>query len=211
MPNFSSTIPPDSADSGYRLIRTPPIAKLTAHVISERIVGCPTHFVNNRTVPCETPNCPPCDSGITSRWHAYLLILLDTSQEVVLFEMTKRAAASFNHYFQRHTTTRGCHFQASRLNQRTNGRVLIQTKTGDLTRVNLPQPKSIENLLCHIWNIPPNQVNIKPATPAKPVDGIRIHRDHPELVTPLDTPTQVAAAIAAAKAATTGNGEQNTR
>jgi len=186
VPNFSATPPPGSSESGYRLVRTPSIAKFVAHVISDQLIGCPTHFVNNRTVPCEAPDCSPCNSGIAYRWHGYLLVLVDSSQEVVIFEMTKRASAAFTEYHQRHGTTRGCHFAACRLNQKPNGRVLIQTKTGDLTRVHLPPDKSVQQLLCHIWNIPPLQTEQTPSTPAQPAAGIRIHREQAELLAKTD-------------------------
>ncbi len=183
MPNFSSTPPPDSQESGYRLIRTPPTGKIQAHVISEQLIGCPTHFVGNRTVPCEAPNCDPCDSGLGNRWHGYLLILIESSQEMVVFEMTKKAALTFQDYHKRHGTLRGCHFMATRLNQKANGRVLVTCKTGDLTRVNLPAPKSVERLMCHIWNIAPLQVETRAPTRADTLPGLQIHRDRPELET----------------------------
>ena len=191
MPNFSNTPPLGSTDGGYRLVRTPPTAKFAAHVISEQLIGCPTHFVGNRTVPCEAPDCKSCDSGIGYRWHGYLLVQIDSTQEVVIFEMTKKASAPFTVYHERHGTTRGCHFQAHRLSQKANGRILIQCKTGDLTRVNLPPTKCVKKLLCHIWNIAPLQVEQTKATPAQPAAGLRVHRDQPEL----QVPPQLDAAI----------------
>ncbi len=208
MPTFTHTLPSDSEHEGYRLVRTPTLSKLTAHVVSDRLTGCFTHFTNNRTIPCERPNCKSCDSGITSRWHAYLLILLDATQELVIFEITKRAAAAFDAYHQHHSTLRGCHFAASRLHHKPNGRVMIQTKTGDMSRINLPQEKDLEKLLCHIWNIPPLQTDVKLATPADPIDRIHVDRTKQELHASRDSAPPIAQAIALTQQTANGNGEQ---
>lgn len=195
MPNFSNDPPDQAAAQTYRLVRTPPTAKFTAHVISDRLIGCYTHFVNNRTVPCESPTCSACDSSITRRWHGYLLVQLDTTQETVIFEMTLKATTAFSSYHELHGTTRGCHFQAARLHGKPNGRVLIQTKTGDLSRVHLPPQIPIEKLLCHIWNMPPNQTSKRGPTPAQPHTEIKIHRENPEIPAHPAPPSRIEKAL----------------
>jgi hypothetical protein len=45
-------------------------------------------------------------------------------------------------------------FQASRWRQTPNGRVLIQTKPADLTKIILPQPPNIIAALSIIWHLP---------------------------------------------------------
>lgn len=195
MPAFNHEPPADHDHSGYRLIRTPPAHALLAHVISDNLVGCNTHFVNNRTVPCEAPDCDPCQSGIGWRWHGYLLILLDATQEVAIFETTARASAAFAAHHQNYGSLRGAHFKAGRVNARPNGRVLIQVKPGDLQRVKLPPEQPVEKLLCHIWNIPPVTVEKQAVKPRMPFDHTRVDRLKDSHVIKIDTPETVSQGV----------------
>ncbi len=205
MPTFNTRPPTESQSSGYRLLRTPTNHALQALVLSDNILGCNTHFVGNRTIPCENPNCEPCASGISWRWHGYLLVMLDGTHEKAIFEMTARASTGFQEYFQRHTTLRGCKFKASRLNQRNNGRILIQLKQADLTNITLPDALPLEKLLCHIWNIPENQSNASGPKKRPPFDNARIDRSRAELPAERSEPSIIElAAVRAMKES--GNG-----
>lgn len=206
MPTFDHSAPTDLGRSGYRLLRTPAASPLTGYVLSDNLVGCKTHFVGNRTIPCESPNCDPCDSGIAWRWHGYLLVILSPSQETVIFEMTAIASAAFADYYKRYGTTRGAAFKAQRVNGRHNGRVLIQAKPADLAKVNLPKAVPLQKLLCHIWNIPPNQVTTPDTKPRPPFQDTRIDRSRTEQVIPLDSASAVEAAIKLARKKQAGNG-----
>jgi len=187
MPNFSSVPPSDVRHPGYRLVRTPSNRPLRGIVLSENMVGCPTHYVSNRTVPCERPNCDACQNGIGWRWHGYVLTLLDPTNESVIFECTATAAENFANYHKRYGTTRGCFFQATRLNGKTNGRVIIQTKPADLTKVTLPKPQDLVKLLCHIWNVAPNQAEQADSMNKPPHGNIVLDRTRPEMVPPEPT------------------------
>lgn len=184
MPNFSNQAPPQGDRHGYRLVRTPAGSPFRAYVLSDRLIGCPTHYVGNRTVPCEDKYCEACENGIGWRWHGYLLVQIEATTEVVIFEMTAAASDAFKAYYERHGTTRGCHFQAKRANNRTNGRVLITAKPADLAKVTLPKAVDVGKLLSHIWNIPPNQVNKAPAQTRPPADTIAVDRALPEIFRP---------------------------
>lgn len=202
MPQFDSTPPSDLGRSGYRLIRTPAAHPLIGHIISDNLVGCRTHFSNQRTTPCEAPNCDCCDNGIAWRWHGYVLLLLDATQEVVIFECTARSSESIAAYKQRYGTTRGAHMKASRVNARHNGRVLLQCKPADLQKITLPNAPSVEKLLCHIWNIPPNQVTQAEQKPRPPFADTKIDRSAPEIIETVEQ----AAAFVKANARGNGNG-----
>lgn len=209
MPNFETTPPEDIGRSGYRMVRTPTAAALTGYVLSENLTGCRTHFVGNRTIPCEAPDCDPCASGVPWRWKGYLAAMLNPSNEIVLFEITARAATVFAAYFERYGSTRGAAFKAIRVNQRANGRVLIQAKPADLEKINLPKSPDVQAVLCHIWNIPENQVTTPDHKPRKPFNDTRVDRSRSELV-PID---QAIAEAASKELRQTypirgGNGEQ---
>ena len=184
MPKFSHEAPSQGDRHGFRLVRTPASPPFRAFVISENLIGCPTHYVANRTIPCESPNCEPCENGIGWRWHGYLLVQIEATSEQVIFEMTAAASDAFKKYYERHGTTRGCYFQATRANNRSNGRVLIQCKPADLQKINLPQPLNLIKLLSHIWNIPPNQTQQAESHPRAPAINIRTDRTRPEIYTP---------------------------
>ena len=206
MPNFDSTPPADLGRSGFRLIRTPAGHPLVGHIISDSLVGCRTHFNNQRTLPCESPNCDCCESGIAWRWHGYVLLLLDATQEVVIFECTARSSESIAAYHQRHGTTRGAHMKASRVNGRNNGRVLIQCKPADLQKITLPPALPVEKLLCHIWNIPENQVSQSDQKPRPPFADTTVDRTQPEKIETI----RQAADYVRAHSSVPGNGEQKT-
>lgn len=182
MPQYSHEPPPERQRHSFRLIRTPAGKPYRGFVISERLIGCPTHYVANRTVPCEPENCEPCQSGLAWRWHGYLLVTDERTSEVVIFEMTAAASDEFTKYYKRFGTLRGCHFQAERLNGKPNGRVLIQCKPADLAKIQLPKELDLRKLLAHIWNIAPNQV-IRPESDHRPpAETIQIDRARPEIV-----------------------------
>jgi len=201
MPNWTTAPPDDLGRSGYRLLRTPAGRPLMGYVLSNNLTGCNTHYVGNRTVPCEYPKCDPCANGIGWRWHGYLAIVVAATQEVALFECTAKSSAAFSDYYERYGTTRGCMFKAERLNAKTNGRVVIQAKPADLAKINLPPSPNVEQCLAHIWNLPPNQVETLDHKPRVPFDHVTLDRTKPEL--PLNNPAQEtsAAAFCAATAA----------
>lgn len=184
MPQWQSLPPTDLGRSGYRLLRTPPANPLIGYVLSQNLTGCRTHFVGNRTVPCESPTCDVCENGIAWRWHAYLLVLVDATQETIIFETTAAAAQAFAAYHQRHGTTRGCYFKASRANSKPNGRVLIQCRPADLAKVNLPRELDVQKLLCHIWNIAPNQAEQTEHMTRPPFKNIKVDRTRSEFPQP---------------------------
>lgn len=206
MPVWQNNPPTDLGRSGYRLLRTPPANPMIGYVISQNLTGCRTHFIGNRTVPCESPNCDVCDNGVSWRWHAYLLVLVEATQETIIFETTAAAAQSFAAYHQRHGTTRGCYFKASRANSKPNGRVLIQCRPADLAKVNLPRELDVQKLLCHIWNIAPNQTTTPDHMARPPFRDIKVDRARSEL-RPADTADPQPARLYHIDAAPGRNGE----
>lgn len=159
MPQWQSTPPDDAAGYTLRIVRTPANKPLSAIVTSTDVVGCCTHYAGNRTVPCEGPEaCELCRDGFSWRWHGYLGCVLTATLEHVLFEFTAHASDTFANYERLHNSMRGCHFLASRPSGRHNGRVVIQAKPHDQSRLRLPDPPDVKAILCHIWNVPNKDV-----------------------------------------------------
>lgn len=160
MPNFSFAPPDPTAGPHLHLRRTPAAGKLIAIVTCDRLIGCPTHWFGNRTIPCEPPDCPACNKGHPWRWHGYLTAVNSKTNEHFLFEMTAQAAEPFTAYHTQYDTLRGCLFEASRVGNHHNGRVTIRCKPADLNKVHLPNPPDLVACLCHVWNVPTPEATI---------------------------------------------------
>lgn len=176
MPQFSNQPPPDPARPGFPLVRTPSSHTFLGIITSDDLIGCPTHFYRNRTMPCEGEGCEPCSKGYSWRWHGYFACVDQSNHEHVIFEVTAAASDNFRDYRQEHGTLRGCLFRAARTGLRYNGRVTIACKPADLAGVMLPAAPNVPVILCHIWNIPSSEIEVAGRS-----------RDHQKLlVTPTD-------------------------
>ncbi|KKM96646.1 hypothetical protein LCGC14_1176090 [marine sediment metagenome] len=153
MPIFSHSPPGEGHGLSLRLRRTPGPGSLVATVTCHRLIGCPTHFYQRRTVPCEGDGCQACAEGHNWKWHGYISAVDHSTHEHFLFETTAQGAEPFREYFKRHDTILGCLFHATRLGAHNNGRVIIRCKPQDLSGVKLPSPPDIEKCICKIWNI----------------------------------------------------------
>jgi len=153
MPIYSHDVPDQPSGHALPIRRTPSYGALTAIVTTPDILGCYTHYWHGRTIPCEKPDCEPCNDGSPFRWHSYLAAWETKTALHFIFEMTAAAVEPLISYRDAHGTIRGCLFQAKRWKERPNGRILIQTKPADLTEINLPNPPDMEKCLATLWNL----------------------------------------------------------
>lgn len=155
MDPWSSQPPKDQSNLALRVVRTPASSTLSAIITCPGVIGRATHFVNNRTQPCDGKGeCKWCEEGHSWRWHGYVSCVITTSLEHVIFEFTATASDTFTNYYALKGTLIGCHFQSRRPNGRHNGRVVIACKPSDPQKTILPPPVNIRKILCHIWGIP---------------------------------------------------------
>lgn len=140
------------------IVRTPPGRSLIAAVTSHDLIGCPTHYYQGRTTPCEAPDCAACGDGHPWRWHGWVTAIDPQTSHHFLFEFTRQAADPFIAWFAQYTTLRGCLFQAKRLGTRSNSRVQILTKPADLTKLQLPDPPNLVKVLSILWSIPTSEL-----------------------------------------------------
>ena len=158
MPRWTNA-PPETPDGpGLRIVRTPAASTLCAIATSPDVQGCPTHFFQRRTVPCEDSACEACAAGVGWRWHGWFGCILSGTLEHVLFEITAQAYEPLKPYIQQHGTLRGCQFTARRNSTRNNARVLISCKPADLAKIQLPPAPDVIRQLSHIWGIPYEQL-----------------------------------------------------
>lgn len=159
MPLFTNTPPKADGERALPLKRTPSVGRIRAVITSKDLVGTNTHFFGGHTVPCEAPDCQACQKGIPWRWHGYVSAIQATKRLHFIFEFTAQAADTFRDYYALHDTLRGCIFDAERMHNRPNGRVILQVKPGDLAELNLPTAPDLEACLRIIWHLPKKDVN----------------------------------------------------
>ena len=154
MPNFSHRPPDEPSGYGLPLIRTPANGRLILNLMSDKMIGCPTHWYGGRTIPCEGENCDACQDGYSWRWHGYVAGLIYGTRRAVIAEFTAQASEQIAIYRDAQGTLRGAILQSNRHRNRHNGRVLITMKPGDLAAMNLPPEPDLVKALSIIWNLP---------------------------------------------------------
>jgi len=155
MPTFQTTIPDDSQEIPFRLRRTPATGHISGVITSTEMIGCYTHFRNNRTMPCEMPEyCESCHDGWSKRFHVYMSAIEAATCEHFILEVTACASDTFRNYQAAAGSIRGCAFRIDRPSGRPNGRMRVQCRMSDPTKAQIPQPPDLIKLLCHIWNVP---------------------------------------------------------
>ncbi len=145
---------------GFDLRRTPQASALHAIVTCDDLLVCDTHFWHGRTQPCERPDCPACNESTPYRTHVYLSCFDAKRVEHFLFECTAHAAKPLDEYRAANQTMRGCIIYAQRPKATRNSKVLIQTATANLAKVNLPDPPDLILALSVIWRLPATAVNV---------------------------------------------------
>jgi hypothetical protein len=94
------------------------------------------------------------------RWHAWVSALTSGKHQHILFEMTAQASKPLALYRKAYGTIRGAVFDATRPSRRSNGRVTLQVKQGDLANLKLPEPPDLVKCLAIIWNIATPSFNV---------------------------------------------------
>lgn len=154
MPKWIDQPPADVGPYAFRILRTPADKPISGIITCTDLVGCNTHYLKNRTIPCEgVDKCEACAQDHSWRWHGYVSAVITPGLEHVLFECTATASDTFSNYLQIYQNLRGCWFRAWRPSRRHNGRVVIECKTTDPAKTRLPDPPNIKAILCHIWNV----------------------------------------------------------
>jgi len=151
---FSNRPPRESTGHNFDVIRTPASGKLRGIITSENLIGCPTHYFQLHTVPCQQPECQPCNLGLPWRWHGYVTIFTANTHLHQLLELTAPPAEVLATYYEQHGTLRGCEIIAGRVSPRPNGRVRLITKPANLENISLPTPPDLRLILATIWNLP---------------------------------------------------------
>lgn len=153
MLNWKSQPPPKAEGYGMRLLRTPAKGGIRGMITCENLQGTPTHYFGGRTVPCQQKQCKACENGVGWLWHGYLSMILPSTHEHVLLELTAQACEQVNDFHKQHTVLRGAFVTATRAGKLANGRVILQLSPGDQTGIQLPDAPDIQKHMMHIWGI----------------------------------------------------------
>lgn len=151
MPQFTDRTDRSGLTTTMRLIRVPGGPGITAVATSIKLTCCPVHWWQGRTTPHEEGYCEPCDNGRSYSWKAYTGCWLPKTGEHVILEVTARTSEYFEQYVDRYGSLRGCHFQAIRIGGRPTARCSVRCKPADLTGIELPECRNLQNILMNIW------------------------------------------------------------
>lgn len=155
-------IPPEETPAFVPVVR--PVsgcAAVRGIVVSTHAIACWTHWIDGRTVPClaNPARCLPCDQGHGRRRKGYLLVLMRGVERLALLELTEQVLRASPSLIQPTAGLRGKPFEAKRLGQAKNGRVVLTLGqyvpgTSQLLE-GLPGSEAIKPLLCRIWGLAP--------------------------------------------------------
>jgi len=167
VPTWTNRPPAYARSSAMEIIRTPPSRPLIATILSDDLVGTPTHFTNNRTTPCSKPDqCEFCDRGLPWRWHGYLAVRVADRPRPCLIELTAQAAESVAAARAEFGTLRGARIKLTRAGKRANGRVQVALAPPADDADSLPPEPDVPHALCHIWNYDPARTAPAPRHPS---------------------------------------------
>ena len=173
MPIWSTTPPDTDDDFAIRITRTPPKGTLSGILTTPNLIGCPTHYVNGRTLPCQGPRCTACPKGFPSRWHGYLGLYLPKTAEHTLLEITKHASLAVADHRRDIGPLRGKRLDAHRADPRINARVILRITPFDAAQIALPAPPDVIACLAKIWGIPESEMHRDDTT--QTIESLRIH------------------------------------
>jgi len=154
MPTWRNELPTVHKHMGFDLIRTPAAGAIQAICTCNDLLVCDTHYWAGRTMPCERPDCSACAQAIPYRTHVYISLYDPKKAEHFIYECTAHAAKPIAEYRAATGTLRGCVIYATRPKGAKNSKVVIETNTANLGRVNLPAEPNLMLALSVIWRLP---------------------------------------------------------
>lgn len=94
-PEFASELPPQRAMPRYEIIRTPTKRRVTFLCLSETVLIMPTHWIRNRTTPCDQHHLAGgCQHESEMRWKCYVAVYAPPNGQTLILEMTDHGGES---------------------------------------------------------------------------------------------------------------------
>lgn len=158
---------PASAPRGYSIWRPGPGQVLRVLVLSNRIVGCWTHFAGQTSTGCpgDPKFCFGCANKLPRRWRGYLACVNVKTQETGIVEITQGAANQWAERLQGGAPgLRGYGLTLRRRAAYARAPVVLEFSTTKAPEDSLPQPFNLEAALRAIW-AGMSQTALKPTDP----------------------------------------------
>lgn len=152
--SFFSEAPPEEAGPiGIRITRAPKSGKAVFTILSERLLGCWTHFFLGRTQPCVDDGCTICSPKAPRRWYGWLAGYDVAQRTKALVEVPPGVALGLKAYRLEVGNLRGHAIQLSRKNSKDNGPVVGRFAAGIYASEMLPPCPDVVSLLMRMWRI----------------------------------------------------------
>ena len=136
-----------------RIIRAPQSGTLRVMILSHQVTGTMTHYTNGRTQPCMGKGCPSCAQATPARWHGWLIVLNEASDEKMILEITEGPGETLAAFYSEHRTLRGLRVKLSRPSGKQNGRVHMLRGDQVTNHAELPKCPDLQKVLLKIWGL----------------------------------------------------------
>ncbi len=129
---------------------------LTAIILSQRVLGVYTHWVGQRSLPCNSRDGEHClvdhRTAGRYRWQGWCAVLPVAGTAPGFVSLTE-AVVKANPYLRTAKTLRGATLHLWRSGENKESKMLCRVSAGDTVRNDLPIPPSTVEFLCRLWNI----------------------------------------------------------
>lgn len=153
MINWLDGPPPEKNLPHLPLVRVPGKTPLAGAITCSKIVQVYTHFLNRRTQPCMTEDCPGCAGNLAKRYEAYCSIWTTTPGRHIIVALTPEASIQIKHQCQNWEAMRGVYLKLERPSKRPNGRVTAEIDHNIATLHLIPPAPDLEAHLLKIWGL----------------------------------------------------------
>lgn len=142
-----------NAGENLRIVRAPSTGRLKVMILSHQVTGTYTHYQNGRTQPCMGQSCKGCESALPTRWHGWLIVLNESTDEKQILEVTEGPGETLAAFFSEHRTLRGLRIMMSRPSGKVNGRVHLLRGDQITNHAELQKCPELQRVLLKIWGL----------------------------------------------------------
>ncbi len=129
---------------------------LTSTILSQRVLGVYTHWVGQRSLPCNSRDGEHClvdhRTAGRYRWQGWVAVLPIAGHAPGFVSLTE-AVVKANPYLRTAKTLRGATLHLWRSGENKESKMLCRVAAGGEPRADLPIPPSTVEFLCRLWNI----------------------------------------------------------
>lgn len=139
------------------LIRVPTRTSWKLAITCTQMLQVDTHYMNRRTLPCVTTDCPGCAAELPRRYEAYISALTTQPSRHVIIALTPKAASQLWASAPNRTDLRGSIITLQRLGTRANGPLSCRFEHSDAIDHKLPPIPELVAHMLRIWGLSASQ------------------------------------------------------